>query len=192
MTNADSHLRNTKRRSLDVTTKPTRWWASPPSATQSLATSLTKTWSCFLWQLTQLDVLDPSSNTSSLPSNPQAHSHLRLPNITPPRCTPNLCASQAQKESSTWPTTIGKLPNHTSFAVTHIPPNPHYPHTQTTRTYSHKSISVMWCADFTTTLFPLHPWAIRSSLFWSKRENSKTKYNVSGLTIDQGLRTIRI
>ena len=79
-----------------------------------LLESLTKTWSCFFWQLTPLEILDPSSNTSPSTSNPQAHSHLHQPNLAPPRCTLNWYASQAQEESSTWSIIIGKLHNHTS------------------------------------------------------------------------------
>ena len=79
-----------------------------------LLESLTKTWSCFFWQLTPLEILDPSSNTSPSTSNPQAHSHLHQPNLVPPRCTLNWYASQAQEESSTWSIIIGKLHNHTS------------------------------------------------------------------------------
>jgi len=137
--------RNTKRRSSDTTTKPTQQETSPSLVTRSHVTSLTKNLSCFLWQLTPsslaLDILDPSSNTSSLTSNPQAYSHPRPPILKPPQCTPNVCASQDQKDSSTWPITIGRLHNHTSSTVTlAFCPNPHSHHNPTTRTYSHNSI----------------------------------------------------
>jgi hypothetical protein len=45
MANADlhSHLQKYKRKSSDATTKPTQQQVSPPSVTQSLATSWTNT-----------------------------------------------------------------------------------------------------------------------------------------------------
>ena len=69
--------------------------------------------------MTPLDILDPSSNTSSSTSKPQARSHSHPPNLTQTQSNKNLCASQAGKESSTW----GKLHSYNSM-VTRILPQP--------------------------------------------------------------------
>jgi hypothetical protein len=156
--------RNMIRRSSDGTTKPTKQRASSPPATQSSSTSfLTKTWYCFLWQLTPLDCglilqhfLFDIKPTSPLTFTP--------PNLMPPWCNPNLCAYQAQKESSTWLITIGKLHTHTISTATRIlPQSPLSPHPNNSNSLSQKnshSISIMLHIHFMTNLFPLHPRAI--------------------------------
>jgi len=167
--------RFTKRRSSDATTKPTRQQTSPPSVTRSQVTSLTKTLSCFLcWQLTPfLDVLDPSSNTSSLTFNQQAHSYSRPPNLKPPQRTPKVCASQGQKDSSTWPITIGKPYNCISSTVTPriLSQPPLSPHSNNSDSLSQKHSHI----NFMTALYPLHPQAILILPILVNRKDSKTK-----------------
>ena len=82
-------------------------------------------------------------------------------NLMPSWCNPNLCASQAQKESSIWPITIRKLHNHAISTVTCIlPQSPLSPHANNLSSQLQKkshSISVMLHIHFMTTLFPLRP-----------------------------------
>ncbi len=115
--------RNTKRRSLVVTTKPTQQQVSQPSAT-----SLTKNWSWSLWQLTPLNVLNQSYNTSFLTSNQQAHScsHQTKPKIN---VLQNYHPGQSQLERNC---TLMLILWSFIFC-----PNSHYHHTYKTRTHSH-------------------------------------------------------
>jgi hypothetical protein len=169
--------RNMIRRSSDGTTKPTKQRASSPPATQSSSTSfLTKTWYCFLWQLTPLDCglilqhfLFDIKPTSPLTFTP--------PNLMPPWCNPNLCAYQAQKESSTWPITIGNLHNHTISTATRIlPQSPLSPHPNNSNSLS-QIIHTPYLLCYTYISWPIFshstPERSWSALFWSAGRSLK-------------------
>ena len=82
------------------------------------------------------------------------------PNALPQECTLNLCASQAQKESSTWPITIGRLHNNdnaSSMVTCILPQRPLSPHANNLDLLSQKQvhfISVTLCINFKNTRFP--------------------------------------
>jgi len=85
------------------------------------------------------------------------------PNALPQECTLNLCASQAQKESSTWPITIGRLHNNdnaSSMVTCILPQRPLSPHANNLDLLSQKhshSILLLLCYAQISCSFPTPP-----------------------------------